>query len=124
VYVAAEEEAPPAPRVVPQRAPRDDGWSDRERVPEERMDARAEPVPRPSGNRARMRFKVTPGDAAVYVDDKYLGAGEDLAANPRGVVTDPGTHTITVARPGYKTKTVDITVRIGAPVDVVMELEK
>jgi len=124
VYVAAEEEAPPAPRVDPQRAPRDNGWSDRERVPEERMDARAEPVPRPARNRARMRFKVTPEDAAVYVDDKYLGAGEDLAANPHGIVTDSGTHTITVARPGYKTKTVDITVRIGAPVDVVMELEK
>jgi hypothetical protein len=121
---AAEEEAPPAPRVVPQRAPRADGWNDRERVPEERMDARPEPLPRPAGNRARMRFKVTPEDAAVYIDDKYLGAGEDLAANPHGIVTDPGTHTITVARPGYKTKTVDITVRIGAPVDVVMELEK
>jgi hypothetical protein len=114
-----------------QRAPRDDGWSDRglapaprERVPEERMDVRPEPLPRPAGNRARMRFKVTPEDAAVYVDDKYLGAGEDLAANPRGVVTDPGTHLITVTRPGYKSKTVDVTVRIGAPVDVVVELEK
>jgi hypothetical protein len=120
----AEEGATPAPRDVPLRAPRDDGWNGRERVPEERMDARPEPLPRPASNHARMRFKVTPGDAAIYVDDKYLGAGEDLAANPRGVVTDPGTHTITVARPGYKTKTVDITVRIGAPVDVVVELEK
>jgi hypothetical protein len=125
-----EEEAPPAPRHPPQRAPRDDGWSDRmapappERNPEERVDVRDEPLPRPTGNRARMRFKVTPEDAAVYVDDKYLGAGGDLAANPRGVVTDPGTHSITVARPGYKTKTVDVTVRIGAPVDVVVELEK
>ena len=120
----AEEEAPPAPRDVPQRAPRDDGWNDRERVPEERMDARPEPLPRPASNRARMRFKVTPEDAAVYIDDKYLGVGEDLAANPRGVVTAPGTHTITVVRPGYGTKTVNITARIGAPVDVVMELEK
>jgi hypothetical protein len=50
--------------------------------------------------------------------------GEDLTANPRGVVTAPGTHTITVVRPGYGTKTVNITARIGAPVDVVMELEK
>jgi hypothetical protein len=127
----AEEEAPPAPRHPPQRASRDDGWSDRgmapaprERIPEERVDVRDEPMPRPTGNRARMRFKVSPEDAAVYVDDKYLGAGGDLAANPRGVVTDPGTHTITVARPGYKTKTIDITVRIGAPVNVVVELEK
>jgi PEGA domain len=130
----AEEEAPPAPRRRPlQRAPapRDDGWSDRdtpppprERISEEHMDVRPESLSRHPGNRARMRFKVTPEDAAVYVDDKYLGAGEDLAANPRGIVTDPGTHSITVTRPGYKSKTVDITVRIGAPVDVVVELEK
>ena len=118
---------PPAPRHTNRR---DDGWSDRdtpppdERVSEEYMDVRPEPLPRPARNRARMRFKVTPEDAAVYVDDRYLGAGEDLAANPRGVVTDPGTHTITVTRPGYKSKTVDVTVRIGAPVDVVVELEK
>jgi PEGA domain len=127
------EEAAPAPlrRHSMRRDSRDDGWSDRgmapaprERIPEERVDVRDEPLPRPAGNRARMKFKVTPADAAVYVDDRYLGAGEDLAANPRGVVTDPGTHSITVTRPGYKTKTVDITVRIGAPVDVVVELEK
>ena len=130
------EAAPPPPaasrspaRSVPPRS-RDDGWSDRdaapphERVSEEHMDVRPEPLPRPAGNRARMRFKVMPEDAAVYVDDRYLGAGEDLEANPRGVVTDPGKHTITVTRPGYKTKTVDINVRIGAPVDVVVELEK
>jgi hypothetical protein len=95
-----------------------------ERVSEENMDVRAEPLARPAGNRARMRFKITPTDAAVYVDDKYLGAGADLAVNPRGVVTESGTHTVTVARPGYKTKAVDITVRIGAPVDVVVELER
>ena len=109
----------------------DDEWSNldappppNERVSEENMDVRAEPLPRPAGNLARMRFKVTPADAAVYVDDRYLGAGEDLAANTRGVVTIPGTHTITVARPGYKTKTVDITARIGAPVNVVVDLER
>jgi hypothetical protein len=126
-----EDEAQPAPRRHLRRAPRDDGWSDRgmapaprERIPEERVDVREEPLPRPAGNRARMRFKVTPGDAAIYVDDRYLGAGEDVGANPRGIVTDPGTHSITVTRPGYKSKTVDITVRPGAPVDVVVELEK
>ena len=133
-----DDDAPPPPRrAMRAPPPRDDGWSDREpapprerrpemreRVPEDQMDVRPGPLPRPAGNRARMRFKVTPEDAAVYVDDKYLGAGEDLAANPRGVVTDPGTHSITVTRPGYKSKTVDVTVRIGSPVDVVVELEK
>ena len=95
-----------------------------ERVPEENMNVRPEPLPRPAGNLPRTRFRITPADAAVYVDDKYLGVGEDLGVNPRGVATIPGTHTITVARPGYKTKTFDITARIGAPVDVVVELER
>ncbi len=123
--------APPPHRRSMRRESRDDGWSDRNAPPpgeravsEERMDVRPEPLPRAAGNRARMRFKVTPEDAAVYVDDRYLGVSEDLGANPRGVVTDPGKHTITVTRPGYKSKTVDINVRIGAPVDVVVELEK
>ncbi len=139
----ADDEAAPAPRRS--RRPYDgwgdrdqapaprgyDGWSDRDvapaprdRAPEARADVRDEPLPRHAGNRARMRFRVTPEDAAVYVDDKYLGAGEDLAANPRGVVTDPGKHSITVTRPGYRSKTVDVTVRVGSPVDVVVELEK
>jgi hypothetical protein len=125
-------------------APRgDDGWSDREPPPayrdrvappayrerererpaDERMDVRPEPAPRPS-NRGRIKFRVTPDDAAVYMDDKYLGAGDDLAANPRGIVAEPGTHTITVTRPGYRSKTVEVTARAGSPVDVVVELEK
>jgi hypothetical protein len=115
-------------------APRgDDGWSDREPPPAyaprdrgdvDRMDARPEPAPRPS-SRGRIKFRVTPDDAAVYMDDKYLGAADDLAANPRGVVAEPGTHTITVTRPGYKSKTVEVTARAGGqPVDVVVELEK
>ncbi len=125
-----------------QAAPRgDDGWSDREAPPayrdreappayvprdrgdDDRMDARAAPPPRPS-NRGRIKFRVTPDDAAVYMDDKYLGAADDLAANERGVVAEPGTHSITVTRPGYKSKTVDVTARAGSPIDVVVELEK
>ena len=112
-------------------APRgDDGWSDRESAPayrersdEERTDLRVDAAPRPS-NRGRIKFQVAPDDAAVYMDDKYLGAADDLAANPRGIVAEPGTHTITVTRPGYKSKTVEVTTRAGSPVDVVVELEK
>ena len=110
-------------------APRgDDGWTDREVPPPSsyrsqdddayRMDAR------PSANRGRIKFRVTPDDAAVYMDDKYLGAADDLAANPRGIVAEPGTHTITVTRPGYKSKSLEITARAGSPVDVVVDLEK
>ncbi len=113
-------------------APRgDDGWSDRDSAPayrekadvEERTDVMVEPAPR-AKNRGRIKFKVTPDDAAVYMDDKFLGAADDLAANGRGVIAEPGTHAITVTRPGYKSKTVEVTARAGSPVDVVVELEK
>ena len=98
-------------------------YRDGEPADDERMEARVAPPPR-STNRGRIKFLVTPDDAAVYMDDKYLGAADDLAANGRGVVAEPGTHSITVTRPGYKSKTVEVTARAGSPVDVVVELEK
>jgi hypothetical protein len=106
----------------------DDGWTDREppardRADEDRVDVRPGAASRPS-NLARLRFRVSPDDAVVYLDDKYLGAGDDLAVYPRGVVTEPGTHTIAVVRPGFKTKTVEVTARAGSPVDVVVDLQR
>ena len=113
-------------------APRgDDGWSDgnaapswREATDEERTDVRVAPPPSRATNRGRIKFRVMPEDAAVYMDDKYLGAADDLAANARGIIAEPGTHTITVTRPGYKSRTVEVTARAGSPVDVVVELDK
>jgi len=81
-------------------------------------------VPPPRAGRARLRFSVTPEDAAIYVDDRYVGAGEELNASPRGLLTDPGKHSVTVVRPGFKTKTVEVEGREGKPVDVVVDLEK
>jgi len=113
-------------------APRgDDGWSDgiaapswRDSTDEERTDVRVAPPPSRATNRGRIKFRVMPDDAAVYMDDKYLGAADDLAANPRGIIAEPGTHTITVTRPGYKSRTVEVTARAGSPVDVIVELDK
>lgn len=51
-------------------------------------------------------------------------AGDDLAASPRGVVAEPGTHMITVTRPGFRSKTFEVTARAGAPVEVAVDLEK
>jgi hypothetical protein len=58
------------------------------------------------------------------MDDKYLGAGDELATYSRGVVAEPGTHAITVARPGFKNKTLEVTARAGSPTDVVVDLER
>ena len=75
-------------------------------------------------DRGRLRFSVTPVDAAIYVDDRYVGVGEDLNGSPRGVIVAAGVRSVTVTRPGFNSKTVDVEAKVGQPVDVVVDLEK
>jgi hypothetical protein len=74
--------------------------------------------------RGRLRFEVEPDDAAVYLDDRYIGTAEELSGLSRGLPVRPGKHTVTVVRPGYGTRTVDVESKPRAAVDVVVELEK
>ena len=46
------------------------------------------------------------------------------ASLSRGLRVKPGKHVVTVVRPGYGTKTVDVESKPGAAIDVVVELEK
>lgn len=74
--------------------------------------------------RGRLRFEIEPADAAVYLDDDYVGTGEELAGLRRGVPVDAGKHTVSVVRPGFVTKTIEVEAKPGAAIDVVVELEK
>lgn len=82
------------------------------------------PVPALGANQGSLRILVLPDDAAVYLDDRLIGMAEDLSANSRGVRAGVGKHTITVARPGFKTKTLDVEVIAGKAINVVVELEQ
>lgn len=107
------------------RPEREEAWDrDRERLRDrDRTDAGATADARPS-ERARLRWKVTPSDAAVYVDDRYLGTGEELSDARKGLPAEAGKRAITVLRPGYKTRTLEVEAKAGETVDVVIELEK
>ena len=72
----------------------------------------------------RLRFEIEPDDAAVYVDDRYIGTAEELGGLSRGLRVKPGKHVVTVVRPGYGSKTVNVEAKPGAAIDVVIELEK
>jgi len=74
--------------------------------------------------RGRFRFEVEPDDAAVYLDDRYIGTGEELAGLRRGFPVVPGKHTITVVRPGWGSRTIEVEAKPGTAIDVVIELEK
>jgi PEGA domain-containing protein len=63
--------------------------------------------------RTRLRLTVEPTDAAVYVDDRFVGTAEEVNSLDRGVPLTPGKHTVTVSRPGFKDKTLEVTVEAG-----------
>jgi hypothetical protein len=67
---------------------------------------------------------VEPPDAAVWIDDKYVGTATDLSSSSRGVPVAPGKHKITVLRPGWGEETVTAEVDAGEIRKVRVVLEK
>jgi hypothetical protein len=111
-------------RDQPSATPRDD---------ESRTEIEVKPEqgpPPPSARRPRadlsyIIWKIEPQDAAVYLDDRYAGVGEDLNSFiMRGMATEPGAHTIVISRPGYHSKTVKVEAKAGEKVEVSATLEK
>jgi hypothetical protein len=93
---------PPAPALRQPRRDRDQ-YGDRWRAGQ---GSRAE-------SRTRLRLNVEPSDAAVYVDNRFVGTAEEVNSLERGVSISAGKHTVTVSRPGFRDKTTDITVEPG-----------
>ncbi|HYN44193.1 MAG TPA: PEGA domain-containing protein [Thermoanaerobaculia bacterium] len=102
-------------RTVPPAPPADaEAW----RAPDSKV---GDVAPAAQG---RLRFEIEPDDAAVYVDDRYVGTAEEVGGLSRGLRVKPGKHVVSVVRPGYGTKTVEVELKPGAAIDVVIELEK
>jgi hypothetical protein len=96
---------PPSPE------PRDDSW---------RQSPGQEPV---RARQARLLLSVVPGDAVVYLDDRFLGIAQEIGSAERGVPLAPGKHTISVSRPGFKTRTLEIDVASGESKTVEISLD-
>jgi hypothetical protein len=73
---------------------------------------------------ARLELEVRPADAAVYLDGRFLGTGEDLGRLHAGLLVDPGEHEIEVTRPGYRTQATKVVAASGKQVRVAIELER
>ena len=70
----------------------------------------------------RLVIRAVPADAAVYVDDRFVGTAEEMAGELQGIRVSPGRHTVTVSRPGYKDKMVEVEVDSGQTEVVEVEL--
>jgi hypothetical protein len=73
---------------------------------------------------ARLVLSVVPPDAAIYLDGRFLGTGDDILQAKGTITVDPGDHELEVVRPGYESKTTSFSAEAGEEVDLEVELNK
>jgi PEGA domain-containing protein len=79
---------------------------------------------RQTAERSRLSIAVSPGDAAVYLDDRFIGTAEELGSLQNGLAVSAGTHTVTASRPGFRDQSVDVDVAAGDSEKVEISLSR
>lgn len=107
------------------------GWRDRYRgddgrepVREEEMDDDESADDRALDDRdepSRLKIRIEPSDASVYLDGEFVGTGHDLAQRDSGLRVDPGEHKLAVVRPGRRS--VERTFRVAAGEEAELDIE-
>ncbi len=116
-----EDEAPAEAPPPADTRPRDGDWRGSKPAPDATAQA---PRAESRGARSRLLLHVEPADAAVYVDDRFVGTAGEVSSLDRGLPVPAGKHTVTVTRPGYKDRTVDVEVGGGDSETVDVSLER
>ena len=70
----------------------------------------------------RLRLDIAPSDAAVYVDDRFMGTAQSLESD--GIPVSAGKHTVVVSRPGYRDRRVEVDVSRGETERVEINLDR
>jgi len=78
----------------------------------------------PSPRHTSLLFSVEPADAAIYLDNHFIGIADELRGATNAIPVTPGGHTITVSRPGFKVRTVEIDAVSGESKRVNLSLGK
>ena len=74
-------------------------------------------------NTAQLRISVKPANAAIFVNDSYVGHIDQFDGR-RGMRMSEGAYRITIALPGYEAFNTELTVRAGQSYEVKTELQK
>ena len=91
--------------------------------PELRGQTRAPGSASRSATGAALDLRVTPANAAVYIDGRFAGTAEELGRLERGLAVAPGRHRIEVVAPGSTPKSFDVDVTDGQRKQVVVDLD-
>lgn len=71
-----------------------------------------------------LKLQVTPADAAVYIDDRFFGSGDEISRLHGFIRLPPGEHSIQVTRPGYQTRTLPVSMLPGEKQNLDVWLER
>jgi len=107
------DQPPPPPARAPSAQPRNgngDSWRGNQY---QRVQART-----------RLYLTVEPPDSAVYIDNRFVGTGEEVNSIDRGLTVTPGHHVVTVSRPGFREKSLEVTVEEGKAGNLEISLTK
>jgi len=74
-------------------------------------------------NTARVRINVEPEDAAIFINDAFVGH-VDRFDGRGGMRIEPGTYRFTIALPGYEAFQTELTLRANQTYEVKTELQK
>jgi hypothetical protein len=88
--------------------------TDEEIRADEPLDARGEP--------GRLRLRVQPEDASVYLDGRFLGTGRELARLRSGLIVDSGEHALQVVHPGLEEESRTFTIAGGREIELDVDL--
>ncbi len=95
--------------------------------PSLRPELRGEPRGRSAAPRAAagaaLDLRVTPPNAAIYVDGRFVGTAEELGRLERGLAVAAGKHRIEVVAPGLPPKSLDVDVTEGQRQQIVVDLD-
>jgi len=69
-----------------------------------------------------VRLTVEPPDAAIYLDDRFVGTASELDA-ATGFAVSPGKHTLVISRPGYRDRRVALDMSRGKTERLDIKLE-
>ena len=79
------------------------------------LDLRKEP--------AQLSLVVAPGDAAIFLDGRFVSSARELADNQGLITLDAGSHEIEIMRPGHKGEKKTFTVEAGKTLELQFDLD-
>ena len=88
----------------------------------------APPAPAPSATfdarekPARVHLEMTPDDASVYLDGRFVGTVEQLERG--GLLVDPGKHILQIVHPDHESREIHIDAKPGEKLNVESQLIK